>query len=218
MELSTISVDKEIRDKLNEPFPKRIIKTFNGHDYVAGQVIIDKLNNTFGVAGWSWDIVREWISQSVDFKEQSQNPTAMVIGKLTVYFERPDGSLHVVTRMAPGSQQVKGGQSVQEDVFKGAHTDALKKAATTFGIALELYRNEKEQEYFEDINKEPDWTEELKEEYKEDLEYIEEYIKDMSIQEQEDLIEDFTNGERFLPSDLRPEEIKPFVEFLDSAD
>lgn len=48
------------------------------------------------------------------------------------------------TRSAWGSKTVLGGASEQESIYKAAATDALKKAASLFGFALELYDDEEE--------------------------------------------------------------------------
>ena len=113
--------------------------------------------------------------------EEEQNPTAHIIGKLTVNFEREDGSIYSVSKSAPGSQPIVGGQETQENAFKSANSDALKKAATMFGIALELYRKGKEQEYFNAINYENPWTNEEKEKHKDNFNYINSFMQKYNV-------------------------------------
>ena len=73
--------------------------------------------------------------------------------------------------MACGSQAITGNQSLQANTgFKGAQTDAMKKAASLLGIGQELYRDEYEKEIF--ANKYDEmipvvWTEEVIAKHKE---------------------------------------------------
>ena len=53
--------------------------------------------------------------------------------------EREDGSIYEIVRMAPGSQPLATGvQSDYDMAVKGAHTDALKKAATNWSKLCNL--------------------------------------------------------------------------------
>ena len=56
-----------------------------------------------------------------------------------------------------------------------AGTDALKKAASLLGIGLQLYRKEEEQAYFESMNYENPWTDELLEKYEKEYSAISDY-------------------------------------------
>ena len=105
----------------------------------------------------------------------NQGSIAWVHGKLTVPFIDENNNTVYISKSAWGSQLITGpGQTQSMTGLKAAGTDALKKAATLFGIALELYREIDEQEYFEEINEEilSPWTEDMKELYSEQLEYI----------------------------------------------
>ena len=73
-------------------------------------------------------------------------------------------------------------QTEQESIFKAASTDALKKAASLFGIAASLYRDDREQGYFEQSLVDAEWTPEIKEQYKEELEYLQSlYDRDIQV-------------------------------------
>jgi hypothetical protein len=114
---------KAISDALGKPFPKEAVKQRPGGgskmlDYIDGTAIIRRLNDATG-NNWSFHLTRlEWHADLL-----------MATGELTI----PG----MGTRTGIGVQKVseRGG----EDLVKGASTDALKKAATLFGVALELY-------------------------------------------------------------------------------
>jgi recombination DNA repair RAD52 pathway protein len=114
-----MGVDKT---KLQQPFPKSAIRQRQGGggrmlDYIEGHTVIHRLNEVCD--SWDFAIVREW----------------------------QEGNLlkaHVrLTLPGLGSREHIGVQKVSdnggEDLHKGAVTDALKKAATLFGVGLELY-------------------------------------------------------------------------------
>ena len=113
----------EVVDALEKPFPKSAIKqrTIGGGkkaDYVDGATVIRRLNEATGHQ-WSFTVDRYWTENNV--------------------------TLALVTLTIPGmgSRQHIGVQSVggsgEDAAAKGAITDGLKKAATLFGVALDLY-------------------------------------------------------------------------------
>lgn len=237
--IKPIALNKDTKYALQTPMPAYIHKTKgsgrNAATYVSGQSVIDKLNATFGHAGWSWDIIERWVEQSENkiIKTKYENgqsiklpedqwiiekqlPVAHIIGKLTVFFERPDGTLHTVSKMAPGAQPLVGGQSEQENMFKGAHTDALKKAATMFGIGLELYRDSNEQAFFNELCYENPWTEEVMTENKENFEYINWFKSSYNLQDSDldSYMYAYSHGQLPTYAYLLPENISGFVEYL----
>jgi len=121
--------------KLAERFPAEAHKTRKqgGQDlvYVTGEMVISRLNEALGVTGWSWRVVREGMT----------DVEAWVLGELTATI---DGK--TITRQHYGNQDVKRGQHVLADLFKAANTDAIKKAATTIGVALYLYDEDERRE------------------------------------------------------------------------
>lgn len=121
--------------KLAERFPAEAHKTRKqgGQDlvYVTGEMVISRLNEALGVTGWSWRVVREGMT----------DVEAWVLGELTATI---DGQ--TITRQHYGNQDVKRGQHGVADLFKAANTDAIKKAATTIGVALYLYDEDERRE------------------------------------------------------------------------
>ena len=117
------------REVLERPFPAELVKHRTGRDgqdltYVEGHVVIARLNEAFD-GDWSFEIERhETIAEEV-----------VVLGKLTA------GG---ITKMAFGSWPVSRSQADAKQVSVGddlkcAATDALKKAASLLGVALNLY-------------------------------------------------------------------------------
>ena len=113
-----------------------------------------------------------------------QGPVAWSRVKLRVPLRDEDsGEIIWIEKCACGAQSIIGNQSVQStNSFKGSQSDALKKAASLFGIALELYRDNTEEEYFQTIRNEylPDvWDEETitanKKKYDKVMNYVKEY-------------------------------------------
>lgn len=120
-------------DKLTRPFPDHAIQTRQGggnasFKYVEGHTVIHRLNDATGNC-WDFDVVR---LDSLDLGNGSRLLTAQC--RLTI--------------PGLGSREHIGVQKVSdrsgEDLAKGAITDALKKAATLFGIGLELYGSDYE--------------------------------------------------------------------------
>ncbi len=111
-----------ILESLAEPFPPAAIKRRQGgggqsFSYIEGETCIRRLNRVAGA--WDFRIVRF----------ETHGELFLAIGELTI----PG----LGTRTGIGVQKVseRGG----EDLVKGVSTDALKKAATLFGVALDLY-------------------------------------------------------------------------------
>lgn len=190
MALKPIKLDNKTRKELSKKLDPKLIKTRtqyggggkNSLSYISANTCIDLLNKAFG-HNWSMRIVDRWMEQGVQHpfvekdgkKPVAQGPTAWCIVELSVDFVDDNGNVRTVTKSAFGSQSITGNQSVQStNGYKGAQSDALKKAATLFGIALELYRDPSEESYFQASNEElfAVWTNDLKEQYKAEFEYL----------------------------------------------
>jgi hypothetical protein len=118
-------------DKLTAEFAKSDVKQFEGRgkkmfSYLAGETVIKRLNEA---TGNHWDMTVEaiWSDTMTD--------------GATLMFARVR-----LTLPGCGSREHIGVQVIRErdgeDMYKGAITDALKKAATLFGVGLELYEDE----------------------------------------------------------------------------
>lgn len=221
MEIKPLKIDKEVQKSLAEKLDPRSIKIkpfSSGARYIGGSTCIALLNKAFGF-NWSMRIVERWIEPGYPFKEKSgditeQSPTAWCIVELTVPFKDENGNIVYITKNGFGSQAVTGKQKEQSgNMYKGAQTDALKKAATLFGVALELYNNDEEAlSAFDEINGyifDP-WTEELQEKYAKEWAYVDK-ICELNGYEYDDLLF-WTNGKNV--SYLEPEELVKLVNAL----
>lgn len=129
----------EILSKLSEPFPKEVESTIRkggtSLTYIPISEVITRLNNVLGVDGWS--------SAVKDCRRDAVTPDWIVAHvTLTAVI---DGS--VVHRDGFGGQEVKylkGGDKPLDlgNEFKGAVSDALKKAAQALGVGIYLARSD----------------------------------------------------------------------------
>lgn len=133
-----------IYESLYEVFPKEVERTLSKGGarltYIPVSEVITRLNKVLGVDMWSYQIVYcERDSLDPDFI------TAHV--RLTARFVPTENApMLEVTRDGVGGQKIKRtkkGDIVDlGDEMKGAVSDALKKAAQSFGIGLYLARSE----------------------------------------------------------------------------
>lgn len=108
-------------------------------DYVPGWWFVEQLNSLFGHL-WDFEVLRETIGEK----------QVWLIGRLTI--KLPEGM--TVSKTAYGGSDIKtystGNKSGQVidigDDLKAAATDSLKKAATLFGLAPDIYGKREVQE------------------------------------------------------------------------
>ena len=126
--------------KLTKPFPREAVKQREGSrgkllDYVEGHTVIRRLNEATGNR-WNFSVLRiEERDRIVRMRDGEREVTEI---KALVELDIPG----LGKRQHVGVQLVGAGGG--EDLYKGAITDALKKAATLFGVALELYGDDYE--------------------------------------------------------------------------
>lgn len=127
-----------VSQQLAEPFPPEVERTLSKSGtkltYIPISEVIARLNRVLGVNGWS--------SETLDCGRDPLDPD-WVIAKVRIT-AHIDGV--TVTREGVGGQQVKrtkqGAIVDLGDEFKGAESDAFKKAAQKLGIGLYLARSE----------------------------------------------------------------------------
>jgi hypothetical protein len=128
-----------IYQALSEQFPAEMERMLNkggtNLTYIPVSEVINRLNKVLGVDRWSFKIVRcERDATDLDF----------VVAHVRIDWF-PEDAL-IVSRDGFGGQKIKRtkqGTIVDlGDEFKGAISDALKKAAQTLGVALYLARSE----------------------------------------------------------------------------
>lgn len=166
--------------------------------YLSGSTVIDILNSAFGTFGWSYTIIDTWIEAGKEYFQKEndkypfddkkckivldekgnkgimimQNDICHAKARLTVYVEDDRGNVREIVKEAFGSKIVVGKASEQEHIFKSAQTDALKKAASLFGIGAELYRDDKEQVVFTENLRQFVWNDELIQKHEKSWNYI----------------------------------------------
>ncbi len=121
---------EELLAGLGKPFPPQAVKQRQGGgnrmlSYISGDTVIRRLNDV--AKSWDFRIVSsEWTTMR---QRGAEVPMFMVTGELTI----PG----LGTRSGIGVQMINDNGG--EDLVKGAQTDALKKAAVSFGVGIELY-------------------------------------------------------------------------------
>lgn len=125
---------------LSEAFPQEMERTLNkggtSLTYIPVSEVINRLNKVLGVDKWSFTIVR---------CERDAIDPDFIVAHVRIDWYGDDAS-QFVSRDGFGGQKIKRtkqGQIVDlGDEFKGAISDALKKAAQTLGVGLYLARSE----------------------------------------------------------------------------
>lgn len=128
-----------IYNNLTEVFPQEmqrsITKSGTSLVYIPVSEVINRLNKVLGVDKWSFQIVR--------CERDSIDPEFVVAHVRIDWYQDGFGC---VSRDGFGGQKIKRNKQGQivdlGDEFKGAISDALKKAAQTLGIGLYLARSE----------------------------------------------------------------------------
>jgi len=131
----------QMQSEFNEPFPKEVERQLKKGGatltYIPVSEVISRLNKVLGFDGWSYEIVK--------CERDSLDPDFIVAHvRMTVF---PDGEKFAnVSKDGFGGQKIKrtkAGDIVDlGDEFKGAVSDALKKAAQALGVGLYLARSE----------------------------------------------------------------------------
>lgn len=147
--------------QLNESFPKEVERQLKkggaSLTYIPVSEVISRLNKVLGFDGWSYEIIK--------CERDALDPDFIVAHvRMTVF---PDSDKFVsVTKDGFGGQKIKrtkNGDIVDlGDEFKGAVSDALKKAAQALGVGLYLARTEEAMEIEQEESIDPQiealWT------------------------------------------------------------
>ena len=140
----------ELQLGFNEHFPREVEKQLKkggaSLTYIPVSEVITRLNKVLGFDGWSYEIVKT--------ERDALDPDFIIAHvRLSVYLD--SGRFVSVTKDGFGGQKIK--RTKQGDIvdlgdeYKGAVSDALKKAAQTLGIALYLARTEEAMEIIDAI-------------------------------------------------------------------
>lgn len=146
------------------------------YSYVELPVVTDILNKLFGNL-WSWHILESNIHDSgiTDPKNGITKKYVQVRGLLHVPMQDPNNpdKFIWVDREANGVHGLLGGDmEIRGSAFKSASSDALKKAASSLGIARNVYMSDELLMYLDSLNAEEEqdiWTEQTKAEYQKEF-------------------------------------------------
>jgi hypothetical protein len=125
-------------DQLTKPFPRDALMTRTvqgkGFTYVQGHSVINRLNAATGNC-WDFEILDTQTREvEIAAKPEYNKPgriDLLITARVRLTLPGLGSREHVGVQMvSPGSG---------EDLVKGAVTDALKKAASLFGVGIELY-------------------------------------------------------------------------------
>lgn len=124
---------------LSEPFPQEMERTLSkggtNLTYIPVSEVINRLNKVLGVDNWSFTVIR--------CERDALDPDFIVAH---VRLEYNTSEFRSVARDGIGGQKIKrtkqGSIVDLGDEFKGAISDALKKAAQTLGVGLYLARSD----------------------------------------------------------------------------
>lgn len=129
--------------KLAEPFAPAMLRTVSkggaNLSYIPVAEVIVRLNDVCGFDGWSYEVIERWSAGEWESTTGSSYPEwCMAHVRLTVQGAGHDGVGGVqVKRLNSGAGPVDMG-----DEWKGAVSDALKKAAQAFGVGLDIARKD----------------------------------------------------------------------------
>lgn len=133
------------QDRLTKPFPAEMLRSVQkggtNLTYVPIAEVIARLNDVLG-NGWSYEVLDRWATGEKETDTGTYPLMCMAHVRLTMTVNDA-----TATRDGIGGQAVKflkdGTAPVDlGDEWKGAVSDALKKAAQHFGVGLELARKE----------------------------------------------------------------------------
>lgn len=138
----TTKTQAELLAEAFDPKLLRVNKAKGNITYVAISEVIARLNRVLGVGGWSYEVLRLWESGEQATDTGAYPVWCMAHVRMTATVDGKPCSLDGV-----GGQKVEllknnSGPVDLGDSYKGAVSDALKKAAQHAGVTLDLARGE----------------------------------------------------------------------------
>ena len=128
---------------LAQDFPSEMIKTTpkDGKrlSYIPVHEVIQRLNDVLGPSKWNWKVTKVWRDElDPDWVLAYGDLTAEVDGEVST--KGGSGGLKIKRKNSNNATDPNGIVDLGDE-FKGAESDALKKAAQRFGIGLYLSRS-----------------------------------------------------------------------------
>lgn len=217
--IKSIKISEELQNLLSQPTdPTLIRKRQQGGttlSYITGYAVIRKLNTAFGYC-WDWKVNKAWL-ENVEGPKPGQ--VCHVLGTLTAMVTDDNGNIIPLSKQAYGSKVaiLKIGPQDNQNLYKVASTDALKKAASMFGIGSDLYLTEEEQEFL-NMEEQSPWDDATINQYKTEWAYIQKFQEEYEVSDEElnGLVAEFTGGNVKSILLIKPESLKEFVEYIEN--
>ena len=221
-------ITDELIKAINKPINPSLIRTRKGKgkngsnelQYINAYTAVRMLNSLTDGA-WDWTIDKAWKEDSLKDKYGGeQPPVCHVLGTLTLHFLDDSGEVLSIRKQGFGSKIVMGSANEQQSIYKSAESDALKKAASYFGIGSELYLEGDELDFFDALDNGSivTWTDEMLEQHKHEWDFIktimEQYgltIKDISGE-----LSKWSGGELTNIETIPPDKLGEFVRYMKS--
>ena len=138
--LNKIGINDTVMKHLTDTTPPKQVLHKGKTPYISISSVINRLNLAFS-NDWDWTNLEFWTTG-----EKTLNGDAVVHckGELIVRLYDDNGNPHFIKRTGLGGHTVRMGY---ENAYKSASSYALRKAASTFGIGLDLSMKEEEREF-----------------------------------------------------------------------
>jgi|688.fasta_scaffold02983_29 hypothetical protein len=153
LRIKAIAGRNDIQASLNEPFPKEVERQLKkggtSLTYIPVSEVISRLNKVLGFDGWAYEIIK---------CERDALDPEFIVAHVRLSVLSKDDFINVVKDGFGGQKikRTKAGDIVDlGDEFKGAVSDALKKAAQALGIGLYLARSEEAMEIEAEVSIDP---------------------------------------------------------------
>ena len=153
LRIKAIAGRNDIQASLNEPFPKEVERQLKkggtSLTYIPVSEVISRLNKVLGFDGWAYEIIK---------CERDALDPEFIVAHVRLSVLSKDDFINVVKDGFGGQKikRTKAGDIVDlGDEFKGAVSDALKKAAQALGVGLYLARSEEAMEIEAEVSIDP---------------------------------------------------------------
>ena len=153
LRIKAIAGRNEIQASLNEAFPKEVERQLKkggtSLTYIPVSEVISRLNKVLGFDGWAYEIIK---------CERDALDPEFIVAHVRLSVLSKDDFTNIVKDGFGGQKikRTKTGEIVDlGDEFKGAVSDALKKAAQALGVGLYLARSEEAMEIEAEIPIDP---------------------------------------------------------------
>lgn len=215
--IQSLKISEGLQRLLSQPTDPTLIRTRSQSgttlSYITGYAVVRKLNAAFGYC-WNWKVDKAWLE---DISGAKPGQVCHVLGTLTAMVTDDNGNLISLSKQAYGSKVaiLKMGAQDNQNLYKVASTDALKKAASMFGIAADLYLTEEEQEFL-DMEEQNPWDDATIAKYQTEWAYIQKFQEEYEVSDEElnGLVSDFTGGNIKSILLIKPDMLKEFVEYV----